>query len=180
MTLAWEDARLLAQEVLDNHWDGLLPVKVAGMCRNLGVKPYRATLPDDIMGMVIGEPNLMWDARAYVHAGLSADRRRFMLAHELGHYIERIVVADDDDFSFACRRLSNRDLHEYYADEFAYALLMPEREFTRMRKQRRSMTEMAATFGVPTAVVRERLECLGKPPRHIPTVTHPSGRRIQA
>ena len=160
--LVWQDARERAADVLDNYWDGELPVDVASISAAMGVTPYRGSLPDGLSGMVIkrpGEP-----ARSYVEASEPVGRRRFTIAHELGHYVERVDVSDDDDFSFVDERRSGRyDLHEFYADEFAGALLMPEDDFLKMQKEGKSLIDMAARFGVSLDAARKRRERLQNP-----------------
>lgn len=162
MILAWQDARTRAQEVLNNHWDGEFPVKVSAISRKMGVTPYRAALPDGVSGMIIKEPGR--DARSYADSRESDERRRFTFAHELGHYVERISTADDNDFAFKDARSKDYDLHEFYADEFAGALLMPERQFKAMVDEGKSLIDIAARFGVSVAAARKRRERLAKNP----------------
>lgn len=86
---------------------------------------------------------------------------RFTLAHELGHYVERVDVSDDNDFSFVEKREPGQyDLHEFYADEFAGALLMPEQPFMTMLDEGKSLIEIAARFGVSLDAARKRRERL--------------------
>lgn len=162
MRYAWQDAREKARDVLDNYWDGEYPVKVSAISRKMGVTPFKATLPFGVSGMIIKEQGQ--DARAYAEASESEERRRFTLAHELGHYVERVTVADDNDFAFKDKRSGEYDLHEFYADEFAGALLMPEQPFMSMIREGRSLIEVAARFGVSLAAVRKRRERLEKNP----------------
>ena len=89
-------------------------------------------------------------------------RRRFTFAHELGHYIERTTLANDNDFAFKDGRSEKYDLHEFYADEFAGALLMPEDDFLKMQQEGKSLVDMAAKFGVSLSAVRKRRERLAK------------------
>ncbi|KFI55462.1 ImmA/IrrE family metallo-endopeptidase [Bifidobacterium callitrichos] len=104
-------------------------------------------------------------ARSYVETSESETRRRFTLAHELGHYVERVDVSDDNDFSFVERREPSRyDLYEFYADEFAGALLMPEWQFLGMLDEGRSFIDIAARFGVSLDAARKRRERLKKNP----------------
>ncbi|RSX52686.1 ImmA/IrrE family metallo-endopeptidase [Bifidobacterium callimiconis] len=161
--LVWQDARERAQNVLDNYWDGRFPVKIATISRAMGVTPYQASLPAGVSGMVVKKPKE--PARSYVESSESETRRRFTLAHELGHYVERVEVSDDDDFSFAEKREPGRyDLHEFYADEFAGALLMPEEHFLNMLDEGRSLIDIAAKFGVSLDAARKRRERLEKNP----------------
>lgn len=162
MIYAWQDARRKAQETLDKYWDGEFPVRVSSISKRMGVTPYRATLPYGVSGMIIKEAGQ--DARSYAEATESEERRRFTFAHELGHYVERVTVADDNDFAFKDKRSKDYDLHEFYADEFAGALLMPEKPFLRMVDEGKSLIEIASHFGVSLAAARKRKERLAKNP----------------
>jgi hypothetical protein len=57
----------------------------------------------------------------FLRAGASAPRRRFTLAHELGH----LVLADPHRDFTAYRLWSQPDREERFCDEFAASLLMP-------------------------------------------------------
>lgn len=160
MTLVWQDARRSAKNVLDKYWDGKYPVKVSKISRKMGVMTYRATLPDGLSGMIIKEKGS--EPRSYADADEPDVRRRFTFAHELGHYVERTTLANDNDFAFKDGRSEKYDLHEFYADEFAGALLMPEDDFVKMQQEGKSLIDMAAKFGVSLSAVRKRRERLKK------------------
>lgn len=84
----------------------------------------------------------------------------FTCAHELGHYVER-KASHDSDFSFVERRSAKYDLHEFYADEFAENLLLPETEFRAKWKACKSDILMSSHFGVSTAAIKKRRDRLG-------------------
>lgn len=163
MTLVWQDARRSAKNVRDKYWDGRYPVKVSEISRKMGVMTYRATLPAGLSGMIIKEKGS--EPRSYADADEPDVCRRFTFAHELGHYVERTTLADDDDFAFKDGRSEKYDLHEFYADEFAGALLMPEDDFVKMQQEGKSLIDMAARFGVSLSAVRKRRECLERTSR---------------
>lgn len=74
-------------------------------------------------------------------------------------------VSDDNDFSFVEKREPGQyDLHEFYADEFAGALLMPEQPFMKMLDENVSLIEIAARFGVSLDAARKRRERLRRNP----------------
>ena len=62
------------------------------------------------------------------------------------------------------RSNTHYDLHEFYADEFAGALLMPEAEILRLQEEHWTIPRMAAHFNVTAAAVLKRLERLEKNP----------------
>lgn len=162
--LVWENARKHAADVLSHHWDGVtLPVPIAKISGEVGVTPLKASLPNGLSGMIIGRPNE--PARSYAEASEPETRRRFTFAHELGHYVERVAVSNDDDFSFIERRHPGKyNLHEFYADEFAGALLMPEQQFMWMIHNGDSLIDIAARFGVSLDAARKRKERLDRNP----------------
>lgn len=158
--LVWQAARRSARDVLDSYWNGLYPVRVSEISREMGVTPYRATLPGGLSGMIISEKN--GGARSYAGVDEPDVCRRFTFAHELGHYVERMTLAGDSDFAFKDGHSVEYDLHEFYADEFAGALLMPEDDFLLMQREGRSLIDMAARFGVSLSAAARRREFLGR------------------
>lgn len=86
------------------------------------------------------------------------------MPHEIGHYIERTDVADDPEYSFAdLRTPSSYDLHEFFADEFAGAFLMPEDEIVAMlNKEDATLIGIAEQFGVLVPAVKRRRNRLRK------------------
>ena len=159
MTLLWQDARRKAQETLDNYWDHSYPVKIVSICKAMGVTPSPGELPEGGSGMIVKEHSS--EPRAYTERTEPQTRRRFTLAHELGHFVERVTIAQDNDFAFMDKRSDDYDIHEFYADEFAGALLMPEHDFIQKVKND-GMIAAAAYFGVSLAAVRKRMERLRK------------------
>ena len=78
--------------------------------------------------------------------------------------IERASIADDDDYSFIdYRKSDDYNLHEFYADEFAGALLMPADELLRIVMDRGEYVA-AEHFGVSVPAVRKRCGRLEKNP----------------
>lgn len=63
--------------------------------------------------------------------------------------------------SWICVRATTMT-YEFYADEFADALLMPEAEILRRQQEHWTVPRMAAHFNVTVGVVAKRLERLEK------------------
>ncbi|WP_270307128.1 ImmA/IrrE family metallo-endopeptidase [Bifidobacterium adolescentis] len=159
--LLWQDAREKAQAVLDKYWDGKYPVKIAAISEAMGVTPHFAQLPDKISGLIVKSPG-QESADSYADVSESVVRRRFTLSHELGHYVERVTLGRDEDFSFVERREPGKyDLHEFYADEFAGSLLMPSNDF-KQKVESDGIISAAQYFGVSLAAAQKRLERLEK------------------
>lgn len=159
--LVWEQARVAAKNVLDESWDQRIPVNVEQICRACGVTTYKCVMPDDLSGMIVKRASER-DAKAFIDKEEPGVRRRFILAHELGHFIERTVIAKDDEYGFEEGRLYGRGEndyfpHEFFADEFAGAILMPESKVEEFRSTGKDPTTMAQLFDVPVSAMRMRL-----------------------
>lgn len=102
--------------------------------------------------------------RIYINSDEPLLRQRFTLAHEIGHLVDRSVVAQDPDYSFVDERGGKYDLHEFFADEFAGALLMPQVEIDRKIEDNKSIYAMADEFGVSTRALQKRLQRLAENP----------------
>ena len=89
----------------------------------------------------------------------SLSRKRFTLAHEIGHII--LHFSQDDEF-VDYNRSYPRDLKEVQADEFAACLLMPEEVFIReWNESKHDYTYLENYFGVSPAAVGMRAYRLG-------------------
>ncbi|WP_217496563.1 ImmA/IrrE family metallo-endopeptidase [Glutamicibacter creatinolyticus] len=159
--LVWESAQRLATDTLSTHWaDSSFPVDPFRIAKKLGIDVSVAPLPDNLSGMIVGQGDLI---RAYVDSSEPVTRQRFTCAHEVGHYIERMELANDDDYSFEDKRGSGHyDLHEFFADEFAGNLLMPRSEIDRLKSAGYSLVRIAGHFGVSPQALRQRLTRLAK------------------
>lgn len=153
--LVKEAAKLDAESTLSAYWNQGFPIDPEAIARQLDIDVFQKELPDGVSGMIIK------------HAGMPAEitvdrteipaRRRFTVAHEIGHFIERTTRARDDDFGFIEKRGGTRNIHEIYADEFAGNLLMPEREVKRLLTSGYDLIRMAGHFGVSIPAMKVRL-----------------------
>lgn len=162
--LVWKQAREAARKVLDGNWDQQLPVKIERICRACGVTTYKCVMPDDLSGMIVKRAAER-DAKAFIDKEEPGVRQRFTLAHELGHFIERTVIAKDDEYGFEEVRMGGRREkdyfpHEFFADEFAGAILMPEAKVKEFQSDGKKVEEMAQLFDVSVSAMRMRLDNL--------------------
>lgn len=158
MALVKDVARADAEKALADHWhSGHFPVDVEQIAERIGIRVEETYLREGVSGMLQvqqGQTPVI-----YVDAREPRVRQQFTIAHELGHYTER-VNRGHKDFSFVDRRGASYDLHEFYADEFAGNLLMPEPEIRRLKGEGRTNSQIAAHFGVSPTAVLKRLERL--------------------
>ncbi len=107
------------------------------------------------------------DPEIYLNERDSKNRQRFTCAHELGHYVKRSSMGQEEWEDVDLRDAfssTGRDPDERYANQFAAALLMPKpavkREVKRL-KDRRLAPALAPRFGVSADAMHYRLENLG-------------------
>lgn len=154
MPMVYELARTAADEVRRqwaNHDGPLTFESLTAIAAAMGADVYVADLPIGKAGMIIKYAGSR--PRIYVSSHDSVERQKFTLAHELGHLWERREVACDDEYSFVDNRDGERNLHEFFANEFAGALLIPAGA---LRAYAGDSGEAAEHFGVPVSALNER------------------------
>lgn len=162
MQLLYQTAREEARKLLEEYWDGQLPVRLGEFSQALGADKFESPI-GGLSGLVTKTPGNR--PRIVLNSAEPLPRRRFTWGHELGHIVERRDIAKDEDYSFMDTRTTEHyDLHEFFADEFAGALLMPEEEILRLRAEGQTEAQMARTFEVSMSAVTKRLERLDKTP----------------
>lgn len=155
--LVMDKARLDASRVLQDTWVAGFPVDPKRIADQLGISVTYLPLERNVSGMLQVEGD--W-AEIFINSGDPEPRQRFTVAHEIGHYIER-TSNGVTDFNFIDRRSSeNYDLHEFYADEFAGALLMPVVELSKLRQEGLPLPLIAHRFGVSVPALTKRIERL--------------------
>lgn len=153
--LVKDKARLDAAEVLNETWAVPGPVDPERIANHIGIVVRRVPLEPGISGILRVEPGL--DPVIFINDEDSPQRQRFTIAHELGHYYERNSAGQDDYNIVERLRGGKYDLHEFYADEFAGALLMPTRDVNRLRDSGASVLHMARAFDVSMEAMKKRL-----------------------
>lgn len=159
-TLVYQAARDEAAKALEAFGDALtFPVNLAMVSELMYAERRLDDQLGDISGMILKEPGQ--PAQILINKKNSAERQRFTWAHELGHLAERTTLAKDFDYSFVdLRKSGNYSIHEFYADEFAGALLMPAWKIAQLQEEGKSLVEMARFFGVSLPALNMRLHRL--------------------
>jgi Zn-dependent peptidase ImmA (M78 family) len=149
-----------AEQVLEDFWDGTIPVDPARIAQAMGVRVVDAVLDPDVDGAIRkfeGDPAVI-----YLNEGTAPNRKRFTCAHEIGHLVKH---KESGDFEF----IDYRGLltgaggmsDERYANAFAAALLMPEKHVRRLRSEGLAAAAMASRLGVSEEAMVNRLKSLG-------------------
>ncbi|MBF0808372.1 ImmA/IrrE family metallo-endopeptidase [Rothia nasimurium] len=158
--LVYQAARQEAAKALEAFGDALtFPVDLRVVSELMYAQKQLDSQLDDISGMILKEPGQ--PAQILLNAQDSPERQRFTWAHELGHLAERTTLAQDFDYSFVdLRKPGSYSIHEFYADEFAGALLMPAAKISQLQEEGKSLVEMARFFGVSLSALNTRLHRL--------------------
>lgn len=120
---AWEEARLEAQRLLKRYDPDTFPIDVDAIAHSLGIRVLYGKLPAGTYGFIVKKTNKQ--AIIGINERLPETQQRFTLAHEVGHFIDR-RNAGDSDYSFEDGNTTQEDdILEFYANEFAGALLLP-------------------------------------------------------
>ncbi len=146
-----------AHDVLSEYWDGSLPVNPAAIAKAMGVE-------------LVGDPEfshsghyLYNDGKPVItyNASEFKPRKRFTIAHELGHHVHGDVDAPRDNSETFSARSSSPI--EVAANQFAAALLMPAAVVRHLVLEQNvtSLDRLASLFGVSTVAMRFRLRNLG-------------------
>lgn len=168
LMLLWQAARQHAEE-LGQFFN---PVKDHGLDKltELAEDRFEATvlitpeLSPDVSALV--DKDTCTPPEIFINAREPRSRQRFLLAHSIGHLIDRISIAEKPSFSFLEKRNNDYDLLEFFADEFAGALLMPEKPLMEIINSTNSHLTAACMFDVSIFTVRKRLARIKKHKNH--------------
>ena len=169
-----------AQKVLKKFWDGNLPVDVEQIAKEMGVYVSGTDLPENVSGssskIVIGDGISLY-VIFHKNTGESEVRRRFTVAHELGHICLNHITPEEDGkkyrtiidgpYNVISSDEEDRDPEEVEANKFAAELLMPADRIISAYKslgKNGSLKDLAKKFKVSMPAVYFRLKNLGYNP----------------
>lgn len=125
--------RMLAEDLADERGKGRLPVNVEAIARSLGLDVVKADLGPDVSGLLVFNGA---KGQVYFNQKDHEVRRRFTIAHEIGHHYLRhqfesgahVHVDRGNYISQRGPRSSDGiDPKEVEANQFAASLLMPSK-----------------------------------------------------
>ena len=142
------------------------PADLAKVTRRLGIVVEEREFVDEIDGFYLrltGAPPIIAINNSYVKPVV---RRRFTLAHEIGHHLLTHRITPERRLFFFDTSQTYRNMMERACDRFAALLLMPEDLVRRFYDElcynsERRVAVMAERFGVSTWALRRRLRELG-------------------
>jgi Zn-dependent peptidase ImmA (M78 family) len=150
-----------ASELLEEFWDGRLPVNPIRIARSLGIKVFNASFEEDVSGALVkaegSDPSILLNSEDSRH------RKRFTCAHEIGHFIGRAEEPEKYEcVDYRDPRSSTGSIEEErFADSFAANLLMPKPAVEALHSEGLPDFRLAIQFGVSREAMRNRLDELG-------------------
>lgn len=136
------------------------PVNPIAIATRNGIKVYEKELKDTIDGGIVKRINGQYEI--YVNSNMSLARKRFTIAHELGHYFlhqsqqKEGTIVDYRDYDSSIG-VSQREIA---ANNFAAALLMNRDSIIKAWKENNSFYYVADMYGVSVSAVKYRLKNL--------------------
>lgn len=147
-----------AKQVLNENFILEPPIDVYELARNNGIEIIEQLFPNNYKN-VSGFINIEDDHPVmYVNANDSQNRRKFTVAHELGHWILHEILIREDPKKAVLLRVAlgaNTDILEKEANAFAAELLVPMDIFSKL-KNNKSVKQLAELFQVSTDVIGYR------------------------
>jgi len=167
--------RMQAEKLAEQVGGGMVPVNVEGIAQSLGLQVVYADLGPGVSGLLISDGG---NAHVCVQESDVDVRKRFTIAHEIGHHFlrhqfesgEHVLVDKGHYISQRGPRASEGvDPKEIQANQFAASLLMPSKEL-RQRIAKLTgggpifdtqVTALAKEFEVSEQTMTIRLTTLG-------------------
>ena len=157
-----------ARDVLKRHNLTTVPIDPVLLANREGIKVNNAKFSDDnLVGMIVKRGD---DVTMLVNYDDPPFRKRFTIAHELGHHFLHLLqdgeYVDKEANLFRQQLGDEREMtpsrrQEIQANMFASSLLMPEDEVRRYWKERPSIEELAKIFNVSNEAMGYRVVSLG-------------------
>jgi len=166
--LSRQEVERRAREVLKRHNLTTVPIDPVILANREGIKVNNAKFSDDnLVGMIVKRGD---DVSMLVNYSDPPFRKRFTIAHELGHHFLHLMKDGEYvDKEANLFRQQDGDDHvmtpsrrqEIQANMFASSLLMPEDEVRRYWAERGSIENLAKIFNVSNEAMGYRIASLG-------------------
>lgn len=136
-------------------------VSLAEMAQSLGIKVFEDDLTS-VSGSLSGfitydTPDKKTNPRIFIEETMTAEKKRFTLAHELGHHFlhEGLKLRlDNYDYSAA----DKDTMEETEANYFAASLLIPKDLLLTKFEETNDLAKLAQYFGVSLSAMRTRVK----------------------
>jgi Zn-dependent peptidase ImmA (M78 family) len=157
-----------ARDVLERHNMTTVPIDPVLLANREGIKINNAKFSDaNLAGMIVKRGN---DVTILVNHEDPPFRKRFTIAHELGHHFLHLLqdgeYLDKEANLFRQQLADDREMtpsrrQEIQANMFASSLLMPESQVRQYWTERPSIEALAKIFSVSNEAMGYRIASLG-------------------
>ena len=156
-----QEAEILADEVLKiyGHVGKSAPTPIIKIAHNFGFATYKATdIPEDISGNIFigGTTKEDYGADKVIIVGEDEPlpHQRFIVAHELAHYLMDYIgnkeyQRDGASFSRTYPKVNHDSQEEIRADRFAAELLMPKKVFLAEYVKAMKLSDYSKEYTIP-------------------------------
>lgn len=168
MQLTKSSIEEIATDTLHQHGLHSIPVDLIALANRLGIKVNNAKFSEPNLAALLSKRGsnvwILLDEASHPH------RKRFSIAHELGHHFLHLetdgeMIDRDTNFfrvnEYASKEITQERLKEIEANQFAAALLMPERLIRQSWQDRPSISKLARLFQVSEETMGYRIASLG-------------------
>lgn len=138
-----------------------MPIDVHEIAETLNIRITEKELPDSVAGFILKEENQEHPV-IYLNSNDGEQRKRFTIAHELGHYVqerekEKIAYVDKRD------ELASKgtDPKERWCNGFAAELIMPESVVKKYWAEGWTFAQIRERLNVSKKALENRLNFLG-------------------
>lgn len=161
-----QEPSYFAEAVLNSFWNNVIPVDPIAIAKCFGINVTYDNLPGDASGALVKTKDMDYPM-ILVDQSEPEVRKRFTIAHEIGHYIYNTFILKLTNYEKIDYRNSKSsggtDQEEIFANKFAAALLMPESylktlDLSTIWKK----IEYASQLRVSTEALNYRLNSLSK------------------
>jgi hypothetical protein len=140
------------------------PVRVEAVARDLGITVSEEAMSSDVAGRIVRESPARSPAgySIFINQSDPIRRKRFTLAHELGHYMLHRDLIGDGLIDDAMYRSKLSEWYERQANRWAADTLMPAAVVRGLfRGGMRSLAQLSDQLDVSEQAIRIRLNELG-------------------
>lgn len=170
MAMQWTKSSIeeMATDTLHRHGLHSIPVDLIALANRLGIKVNNAKFSEPNLAALLSKRGsnvwILLDEASHPH------RKRFSIAHELGHHFLHLetdgeMIDRDTNFfrvnGYGSDETAQERLKEIEANQFAAALLMPERLIRQSWQDRPSISKLARLFQVSEEAMGYRIAALG-------------------
>ena len=148
------------KDLIEEYRTAEPPIDIEGLIAEFGIELDKyAKLPNDISGQIeLIEPNKY---KISVNRSHPETRKRFTMAHELGHYLlHKPLLGEGVTDNKLYRSENNKNIkrtHETEANKFAAYMLMPQDRVREEYKKSKDTSELAERWGVSEQALKIKL-----------------------